>query len=514
MTYKEAVAYLYSLEEQRINLGLARVKTLLSLMDVSPDKLNVIHVGGTNGKGSVAEMASSILACAGFRVGVYTSPHLKDFRERIVIKERVNVSTCQSVRVKREMIPKKALAGLVKEIRPLADKIAKTKAGKPTFFEVTTAAMFAHFAREKVDFAVIEVGLGGRLDATNVVDPLVSVITNIGLEHTDRLGNTLEKIAFEKCGIIKQGRPVITADTNPGVLKVMERICRRRNTRLIKVRVFVGQAFSATVIGGSASGGRLAAGNNVYYTPRGFYRGCEHFDYHGIRRNLKNLAVPLAGAHQPANASCALAALELINPSNVPPSKIGGQAGRRTSYVKIEKPDTLSAPMSIGARPRPPIFVAGGHLTPYTVRNGLLASRWPVRSEIAGRNPLVVLDGAHNPPAALALAKTIKSRFKYRELILVLGILRDKDVKGVLENMLPIADIMIFTKPESPRASDPLTLTSLLPKDTRRQAVFCIPDPRQAFCFAQSMAGRKDLILVAGSLYLAGLFKDNKNICI
>jgi len=488
MTYKEAIAYLYSLEEERINLGLARVKTLLSLTDVFSirNKLNVIHIGGTNGKGSAVEIASTILACSGFRVGVYTSPHLKDFRERIIVKTSIKVSrptsvggqaSCQSIRVKRRMIPKKALAGLVEEIKPLADKVAKTKAGKPTFFEVTTAAMFAYFAREKVDFAVIEVGLGGRLDATNVVDPLVSVITNIGLEHTDRLGNTLEKIAFEKCGIIKQGRPVVTADTNPKVLKVIKRICRRRKARLIRVKAFVGQAFSATMIGGSASGGRLA---NVYYTPLGFSRGSEYFDYHGIRQDLKNLAVPLAGEHQPANASCALAALELIDKFRV---------SRFAFRVKRNLPDTL-------------------HVTRYTVRNGLLASQWPVRSEIVSKNPLVVLDGAHNPSAVLALMKTIKSRFKYKNLIVVLGILSDKDAKGVLDNILPAADMLVLTKPESPRASDPLTLTSLLPKDLRRPAVFCIPDPRQAFCFAQGAAGRKDLVLVVGSLYLAGILRN------
>jgi len=439
MTYRQAISYIYSLEEERINLGLSRIKSLLTLLQISPEVLKVIHIAGTNGKGSVAEMVSNILAYSGYKVGVYTSPHLKDFRERIVIKRFI----ARKDSIDRELIPEKKLVALVREIKPLVERIARTKAGRPTFFEVTTAIMFAYFIREKVDFAVIEVGLGGRLDATNVVSPLVSVITNIGLEHTDRLGKTLRKIAREKCGIIKRESTVVTADCNPEVLGVIRKVCSQKKARLIRVRKFAGRIFTPAV---------------RFYKFRHFHARQQSFDYYGSKYRLKGLAIPLMGEYQLANASCAIAALECV--------------------------DSL-------------------RLTPGIIRKGLRYAKWPARLEVLRKAPFIIADGAHNPPAARMLKKAIEKYFKYENLILVIGILNDKDAKGILGCFLPLASKVILTRPFSPRASIPFNLASLLPP-VFHSDIFIIPDPAEGLKYAVDIAGRNDLVLVTGSLYLAG----------
>lgn len=435
MTYQQAISYIYSLEEERINLGLSRIKALLKNLHISLDCLKVIHVGGTNGKGSVVAMISSILSCAGFKVGVYTSPHLQDFRERIVIKQ---------FEIFRK-ISKRELIRLVEKIKPIAKKISRTRMGKPTFFEVTTAMMFAYFIKEKVDFAVLEVGLGGRLDATNVVLPLVSVITNIGLEHTDRLGNTLEEIAKEKCGIIKRGRIVITAEQNPEVLKIIENISCSRKARLIKV------------------------GKDVKYKFERFNGKLQFFKYRGLSHRFKRLPLPLPGKHQLANASCAIAILEILD-------------SLYTLRIK-----------------------------PYTIKIGLKKTKWPGRCEVISRRPLIILDGAHNPQASKILSYTISDYFSYKNLILILGILRDKDIKGIMKELFPASNFVIFISPPNPRAASPAELMKHLPLNMR-QSFFVADDVSQAIKLACKIASKKDLILVTGSLYtVAEAMKNLKN---
>jgi len=432
MTYKQAISYLYSLEEERINLGLSRIKSLLFNLCVSPGDLKVIHVAGTNGKGSVVAMVSSILSYAGFKVGVYTSPHLKDFRERIVIK------SCQRVKY----IPKKGLIRLVEKIQPIVKKISRTKMGKPTFFEVTTAIMFAYFTQEEVDFAVLEVGLGGRLDATNVVLPLVSVITNIGLEHTDRLGNTLEEIAKEKCGIIKSECPVITAEQKPIVLKVIKNVSRQRNAKLIKIIPHPPRGTYA-----------------VMYKYRGFKGKMQFFDYYGLYNKFKKLSLPFFGKHQLANASCAIAALE------------------RCQVLTNDK------------------------CTYTTISSGLRYAKWPGRCEVVSRRPYIVVDGAHNPAAANLLASTIKNYFHYSHIVLILGILRDKDINGIMSYLSPISDSIIFTSPASSRAASAMDLLNSVSHPVHSSSLFVANDVPQAIKLARQIASRHDLILITGSLY-------------
>ena len=213
MDYDKAIKFLYSRELFGIKLGLSNIRKLLKKLGNPHKELKVIHVAGTNGKGSCCAMISSILQEQGYKVGMYTSPHLVDFRERILINKK--------------KIGKENLLKLVKRIKPLLKK--------HTYFEVVTALAFLYFSEKKVDYVVAEVGMGGRLDATNVVDPLVSVITNISLEHKKHLGDTIEKIAFEKAGIVKKNRPCVSAATG-SALKVIKKICRKRNSRLYVVK--------------------------------------------------------------------------------------------------------------------------------------------------------------------------------------------------------------------------------------------------------------------------------------
>src|SRR3989344_4112243 len=213
----EALLYLQNLERFGTQLGLERISLLLSKLGSPERELKAIHVAGTNGKGSVCAMVNTILQEAGYKVGLYTSPHLVDFKERFLINNK-KISNSEVIRQ-------------VEILRPFAEEI-KENFGQPTYFEVTTAAAFNYFAEQNIDYAVIETGLGGRLDATNVINPLVSVITNIDYEHTEYLGNTLEKIAFEKAGIIKQNKPTLTAANEPA-LNVIKKICAERNSKLI-----------------------------------------------------------------------------------------------------------------------------------------------------------------------------------------------------------------------------------------------------------------------------------------
>jgi dihydrofolate synthase/folylpolyglutamate synthase len=273
MSYTESTKYLNSFGRFGSKFGLERVEELLRLLGNPQDDFKSVHIAGTNGKGSVTEMVSSILREAGFRTGMYTSPHLDDFRERI--------------EVDGVPIPREALNSLVERVRPLIPKVER-KASHPTFFEVTTAIAFKYFSQRKIDYAVVEVGLGGRLDATNVITPEVSVITNIGLEHTDILGKTIGAIAYEKGGIIKPGVPVVTAERKREALEVFERICSEKDAELI-----------------------LLDKNAVVSKEKCDLTGCE-FDLRTEVRGYNKLKVPLLGEHQIENAALSVLAAEQL----------------------------------------------------------------------------------------------------------------------------------------------------------------------------------------------------------
>jgi len=413
-SYLNSINYLYGLQKFGIKLGLKNISNLLRHLDNPHEHLRAVHIAGTNGKGSIAAMLSSILTQAGYKVGLYTSPHLVSFRERIKINENP-ISKAEVIR-------------LVEEIKTKID--AYTPA---TFFEFTTAMAILHFARSSVDVAILETGMGGRLDATNVVTPLVTIISNISREHTEYLGNTLKAITNEKAGIIKKGIEVITAERKPNVLTTIKGCCERNGSPLFRV-------------GKDIRRRRIDNRNN-------------RFHYFGMDRQLFNLEVGLKGEHQVINGVTALGAIEILI---------------RKGY---EVPDSA-------------------------IYQGLKEVNWPGRLEVIRENPIVVLDGAHNPIAASCLRQALLSEFSFHNLILVVGIMRDKDIKGMFKRLIPLSDKLILTKPDYERAADPHYLYEL---GALYQKNMTISQPvDEAVRLALSMAHQQDLICITGSLYTVG----------
>ncbi|NYZ75843.1 bifunctional folylpolyglutamate synthase/dihydrofolate synthase [Candidatus Micrarchaeota archaeon] len=420
MNYTESMKYLNSFGRFGSKFGLERIKELLRLLGNPQDDFKSVHIAGTNGKGSVTEMVSSILQEAGFRTGRYTSPHLDDFRERI--------------EVDRAFIPREALTSLVEKVKPIIPEVER-KASHPTFFEVTTAIAFKHFSEKKVDYAVVEVGLGGRLDATNVLAPEMSIITNIGLEHTDILGKTIGAIAHEKGGIIKPGIPVVTAERKREALEVFENICKERGAELI-----------------------LLYKNAVIRKVRCDLTGCA-FNLRTKVRNYDKLKVPLLGGHQIENAALSVLAAE--------------QLGIEEKYI----------------------------------RSGLQKAKWPGRLEIMQRKPLLVMDSAHNPPAMRILRNSLKL-FKYDKLILVIGVMKDKAIGDILREIAPAADYIIINKPNLERAAQPEVIMNEAKKYGKQVKI--VEDVKASVKYAKSLAGKKDMVLVTGSIYMLSEARANR----
>ena len=415
--YHNSIEYLYALQKHGIKFGLNRTESMLARLGDPHRGFRCIHLAGTNGKGSTAAMLSSILTRHGFRTGLYTSPHLVRFTERFRVDE------CEAV---------------PERIADVFDKIRGSFNGAelPTFFEAVTAMAFLYFAEEKVDWAVVETGMGGRLDATNVIRPEVSVITNISFDHQEFLGHTLAAITREKAGVIKKGTAVVTGAGQPVVHGILKATCFRDDAPLYRL----GKDFRVR-----------RNGNGT-------------FQYQGMRHRLPSLGVGLAGGHQYTNASLALAALEVLEKK--------------------------------------------GHITldHQAVRDGLKHVHWPARLEVLQENPMVVLDGAHNPQGAESLRESLKQDFSYRRLHLVLGIMADKDIRGILRRLLPIAQTAIFTRPRYDRAANPENLRRWARPFI--QKYYVIPDVKSAIHQAMTLADPEDLICITGSLYFAGEVKE------
>ena len=385
----------------------------------------IIHVTGTNGKGSVCAMIDACLRQAGYRVGLYMSPYIEEFTERI--------------QVNRVPIAPEALAALVGEVRPHAAAMVDEGLESPTEFEVTTGAAFLYYARQNLDWLVLEVGLGGRFDATNIVkEPVVSVITNVSLDHTSILGETVEKIARDKAGIIKSGVPCVTGVTGAGPLAMIRAEAERQEAPLYRVL----PAWQA-------------AGHDL--TGQVFNLVTRKREYHGLRMGL-------LGRHQLANAACAVTALE--------------------------------AAESWSLRPIPPD----------AIRSGLAVAQWPGRLEVlhgaTGPGPVVAIDGAHNAAGAEVLSEAVADYFEGRRVILVAGMLGDKDIDAVLTHVVPLASVVIATTPNSPRALAAAALGQRVRALGATPQI--VPEVEPALDLALSLAGPEDAVLVAGSLYLAG----------
>ena len=306
--YQKSLDYLYRLEKFGMVFGLTQVKKILDALGNPHREVQAIHVGGTNGKGSTAAMMSSILQKEGYRVGLYTSPHLIRFTERI--------------KVNGKEIEEKEVADLTRWMRREVE--AAGVAPSFTFFDFTTAMALAYFKRKLVDLAILEVGLGGRLDSTNVIDPLISVITNIAKEHEAYLGKTVLKIAGEKAGIIKRGRPLITAATQPQILRLFSKTCRRKGSPFLRV----GKDFRYVRAGGG------------------------DFDYEGLHRKLWGIHLNLKGSHQVLNATTALGAMEVLEDLGYPVSTEAMMDGLR----EVDWPGRLEM---VSSSPR--VLLDGAH---------------------------------------------------------------------------------------------------------------------------------------------------------
>jgi dihydrofolate synthase/folylpolyglutamate synthase len=413
MTYRDTLAYLSSLNKMGIRFGLDPIRFLLERLHNPQSSYPAVLIAGTNGKGSVAAMTAAILSSGGLKTGLYTSPDLIDFKERIRINDRM---------INRDEVLH--CAGAVKE--KVTEEIS--------YFEFLTAMAFLHFQRQRVDIAVLEIGMGGRLDATNVVNPLLSVITNVSLEHREYLGSTLEKITREKGGIIKKRGTCLTAATQRPVIETIKTLCRERGATLYRL------------------------GKEI--RTRSHRDGT--FSYRGIGANHKRLVCPLVGRHQLANAALALGTVELI-----------GDKGFRVDERAVVE--------------------------------GLRKTRWEGRLELLQRNPMLLVDGAHNPAGAATLRRALKNDFSYRRLCLIFGVLGDKDYRAIVKRLFPLADRVILTRPDNDRA---LPLNILLPTARAfHKNVEVIENPSDALQQALSQVGEKDLVCVAGSLYLVGEIK-------
>ena len=415
MTYREATAYLFSRRQKGMKLGLDQIQNLLKRLDNPERKFHSIHIAGTNGKGSTSAILESILREAGYRTGLYTSPHLIDMRERIKIAGK-SITEERVVEILETLIPHVEATGA-------------------SFFETLTAMAFLYFAEEEVDVAVLETGLGGRLDATNVVVPLLTIITEIGLDHTRILGENLKSITYEKAGILKPGVACIVGAGNQEVRRYLAELAAERDVPLI----FSREAVKLSRIKLSEDGSRFDATveNDTY----------------------RDLNLKLLGHYQVENSILALLAVEELKDQ-------------------------------------------GWTISEKAVRLGMKKVIWRGRLELLQKNPKLLVDSAHNPMGISNLVKALKTIFQYEKLLLVFGVLEDKDYKRMFQKIAPLAEKIVLTKPLSDRALEPEKLLDLYPEWSDKIEV--IPDIKTAWTRAVSSAKNSDMVCGAGSIYFIG----------
>lgn len=453
--YDEALRFLLGrIDYERATSGpspnrdfrLDRMHELLGRLGNPHQKFPTIHIAGTKGKGSCAAMMAAILGAAGYRTGLYTSPHLDRLEERIV----VNGQCCSE----------DAIVSLVERLRPIVaalDAIPPNSAdgsasplAAPTWFEITTAMALLHFAEEKVDLAVIEVGLGGRLDSTNVVNPLVSIITSISFDHMKQLGSTLAEIAREKAGIIKPGVPVVSGVMSAEARQSIEEVRRRMRSRLVQLGEDFDFLYRAPRdLDHSAPIGETASEIDFLMPPD------------AAEPRYASLHLALVGRHQAANAAVALAAVEQL----------------RSEGWKI--PESA-------------------------IHRGLAEVRWPARVEIVRRNPTVVLDAAHNVASINSLLETLDESFSAAApRILIFGTSQDKQIGAMLELLLPRFDHVLLTRYTSNPRSVPVEELAALASQISPTKIEECENPTLAWRRARELASEKYLICVAGSFFLA-----------
>ncbi len=436
-TYTSALNYLHAQTDyeqmlrvryNRDTFSLDRMHLLLKKLGNPHRKLHAVHIAGTKGKGSTATMLASMLQACGHKVGLYTSPHLCDLRERITVNG--------------QMITQAALTRLIGAAEPYIEAMGDDK---PTFFEIFTALAFRHFADSEVDIAVVETGLGGRLDSTNVLNPAVCGITSISLDHMQQLGNTLSEIAGEKAGIFKSGVPAVSVHQQPDARRVLKTVARERSTRLM----FTGEdiEFSYRVESSRDAGCHARV---CLTTPHS---------------QFEHLAVPVLGEHQALNCGLALALLDQLKQQD----------------MDIDDGRAVE---------------------------GLRAVNLPGRLEMICADPRVVVDGAHNAESVAALIRAIGQHIPYDSMVMVFGCAADKDIEGMMAQIATGADKMIFTRAgTNARAAKPEDLAEVYERHSGRVGQIA-DNLTDAIRTANSAVSREDIICICGSFYLVGETKQ------
>jgi len=432
-TFKQALEYLFTrtdYEKQgrlRYNVttfSLERMEKLLTLLANPHKKLACANICGTKGKGSTATMLARMLQANGYTTGLYTSPHV------VVLNERIEING--------KRISDSELTSLINRVYVAVEKMAKTD--PPTFFEIFTAMSFLYFVDKKVDIAVIETGLGGRLDSTNVIEPAVVGITNISMDHMNLLGKTIDSIAREKAGIIKKGIPVITVPQDPLAMREI-----KKQANAVKAPL-------------------LVTGKDIDFSYR-FESSREYGPHTRIclttpTSKFEHLRVPLPGEHQAMNCGLAIAMLDAL--------KVGG--------YKIDDAKAIE---------------------------GLKEIKMPGRMEVVHSDPRILIDGAHNAASIRALVQAIGQHVPYDSMVVIFGCGQDKDVRGMLEQLQYGADKVIFTRSNSPKAVFPQELADMYTEICGKmcQTAFSL---KEALRIASSAIGKEDLICITGSFYLVG----------
>ncbi|NOX62396.1 MAG: bifunctional folylpolyglutamate synthase/dihydrofolate synthase [Chloroflexi bacterium] len=407
--------------------NLERMRALCARMGNPQDQFPSLHIAGSKGKGSTAATVAAILQEAGCRTGLYTSPHLHSLRERM--------------RIDGEMISRERLAELWLQARPVVKALERT-----TTFEIITLLAFLHFAQAAVDWAVLEVGLGGRLDATNVIHPEACAITSLSHDHTDLLGHTLSLIAFEKAGIIKPGAPVVVGPQAPEAMAVIEDVAEETNAQIWRVDEKEGD-WRWRVRKANRNGLQLDIfGPDVYYP---------------------DIWTPLAGYHQAANATVAVALIHLLRERGAP-------------------------------------------ITEDIIRAGAARAYWPGRLETLAERPLFVVDSAHNRHSAERLAEAL-DLFSHQRMVLLFGASADKDIRGMLEVLAPRAAAIVVTQSFHPRAASPERLADLARRIVPDTPIHISPDVIPALDLAISLVEEKDMILGTGSIFVVAALREAWN---
>ena len=436
MTYQEMLTYLEELGHFGIHLGMERIKALLAYLGHPEQQVKTIHVTGTNGKGSVVSLVTDILLAAGLRVGKFTSPHLVKYNERISVND-TDISDEDLVQAVRTAA------------RAAQVVVGRGECEQPTQFEILTAAAFWYFARQDLDYAVIEVGLGGLWDSTNVIIPVVSVITNIALEHTDRLGTTLEAIAEQKAGIIKPGVPVVTGAAG-AALETIKAVSAAKRSRLY----IYGQDFTGRELESSMEEQILQVTLKQSQSVSAEVPALNKANYSSIYK------IALPGEHQVMNTALAVMTAKLA-------------------------------------------AVQDARITEAAFHEGVARTRWPGRLEKIRSSPCVILDGAHNPNGAAALRGALDKYYPGQKVYFVFGMMADKDMAQVIRILIRPRDKVYTLRADAgPRAADPEILARLIGPN----ASAC-PDVALAYALALKAAGADGLVCVCGSLYLVGTFK-------